>query len=225
MIFLLWLRRVGKFLWSRPLLLEAARHPDSWQTTSWANQLKTFIGDTFGMYKMSWSDQKKNVWWGRRNELKHFELHSSIGTKAAECHHLCESNNDASPRRASQSNRRFMSCFDVKSRGRKDETRGFFVVVLFDCHSLFLMFVCNIQRKMFGTTNSADQMKASIHFVGGTTNGLIRSSDRRKTVPSWKPKPAALRWGRYIFYSNDIKKKKKVFNTHASSPRRVQRQS
>lgn len=68
MIFLWWLRRVGKFLWTRPLLLEAARHPDSWQTTSWANQLKTFIGDTFGMYKMSWSDQKKNVWWGRRDE-------------------------------------------------------------------------------------------------------------------------------------------------------------
>lgn len=60
MIFLWWLRRVGKFLWSRPLLLEAARRPDSWQTTGWADQFKTFIGDTFGMYKMSWSDQKKN---------------------------------------------------------------------------------------------------------------------------------------------------------------------
>lgn len=108
--------------------------------------------------------------------LKHFELHSAIGTKAAECRHLCESNNDASPRRASQSNRRFMSCVDVKSSGRKDETRGFFFCLSFDCHSLFLMFVCNIQRKML-----ADQMKASIPSVGGgqTASSVHQTGERR----------------------------------------------
>lgn len=92
--FPLWFRRVGRFLWTRSLLLETGRHLDSWQTTSWANQLKTFIGDTFGMYKISLSNQKKNVWRGRRDERKKgaqalWVTFSSIGTKAAESRHLC----------------------------------------------------------------------------------------------------------------------------------------
>lgn len=181
------------------------------------------------MYKMSWSDQKKNVWWGRRDErgkkrgsstlsyiqqlapkqLSAVTSASQTMTRVHEDHHKVTGG----------------SCHALTSSRAEEKMKpgDFFFVVLFDCHSLFLMFVCNIQRKMFGTTNSADQMKANIHFGERQTASSVHQTGERRLPPeSQNPQPCA----EVVTSSAQMTlKKKKVFNTHASSPRRVQRQS
>lgn len=170
---------------------------DSWQTTSWANQLKTFIGDTFGMYKISSSNQKKDMEGeemsgGERGGggLKHFELHSAIGTKkqlspvASAVKRWRESTKII----VTKWRKVHVNALTSNQAEEKMKPVDFYLFIYYPpflvcqfclpvIHFSSCLF-CNIQRKKC----LADQMKASVDFAG-RTNGLIRSSDWRTTVP------------------------------------------
>lgn len=189
---------------------------DSWQTTSWANQLKTFIGDTFGMYKISSSNQKKNVWWGRRDErggLKHFELHSAIGTTK-----------QLSPV-ASAVKRWRESTKIIITKWRKVHVNAltsnqaeekmkpvdfFFFLVCQFClpviHFSSCLF-CNIQRKNVWQI----KWKPALTLRGGQTASSVRQTGERRSLLKAKT------GGHHIFCSNDIKKKE-AFSTCTRQP-------
>lgn len=132
-----------------------AGHLHSRQTSGRAKQFKTFIGDTFGTYKMFLSEQKKSVEEGEetseQKRLERFELHSAGGAKAAASRHLCSQAVTQVHEEPPASRTRFTSGPDVQSLSEKMEPASL------DCNSLFLMLLRNIQRKTFGTTRR--QMK------------------------------------------------------------------